>query len=76
MSVMPPSKYDQDWEFTAGDSGHTEDYIDFYKEYSLTLTQKKKIMNMVIEGFNDLIKEEIDLNELYRIWDRINNSFM
>lgn len=69
--VLPPGKYDQDWEFTAGDSCHTEDYIDFYCESSLTIRQKSDMMNMIIQGFNDLIAEEMDMNSLDKIWNRI-----
>ena len=69
--VMPPDKYDQDWEFTAGDSEHTEDYINFYEKYSLSSFQKIEILNMIIQGLNDLIEENIDSNVLYRIWIRI-----
>lgn len=74
--VMPPDKYDQDWEFTAGDSKHTEDYIDFYHKYSLTLFQKSDMINMIIQGFDDLIEEELDLDSLNRIWDRIKDILL
>lgn len=69
--VMPPGEYDQDWEFTAGDSKHTEDYIDFYHEFPLTPQQKTAMINMIIEGFEDLIWEQIDQDILNKIWDRI-----
>lgn len=69
--VMPPGKYDQDWCFTAGDSAHTEDYIDFYNEYSLTPLQKTELLNMIIQGFDDLITDEVDCNSLNRIWNKI-----
>lgn len=69
--VMPPGSYDQDWEFTAGDADHTEDYIGFYNEYPLTPRQKTVMINMIIQGFDDLIAQEPDLYLLHKIWDRI-----
>lgn len=69
--VMPPDKYDQDWEFTAGDSKHTEDYIDFYNKHPLSFRQKREMIHMIIQGFDDLIAEGLDRDSLNKIWDRI-----
>lgn len=69
--VLPPGKYDQDWEFTAGDSAHTEDYIDFYNENLLTMHQKLSMVHMIIQGFDDLIIEGLNADSLCRIWKRI-----
>lgn len=69
--VLPPDKYDQDWEFTAGNSKHTEDYIDFYNENLLTMSQKLSMVNMIIQGFDDLIIEGLDTDSLHRIWKKI-----
>ena len=69
--VMLPDSYEQDWEFTAGNSKHTEDYIDFYNEYPLTLRQKSDMINMILQGFNDLIEEGLDMESIDQIWDRI-----
>ena len=69
--IMTPGPFDQDWKFTAGDSEHTEEYIDFYNEYSLTSDQKSEMINMIIQGFDDLIAEGLDQDSLNRIWKRI-----
>ena len=69
--IMPPGQYDQDWRFTAGDSEHTENYIDFYNEYSLTPEQKSEMINMIIQGFDDLIAEGHEPVFLNRIWGKI-----
>lgn len=69
--VLPPDPYDQDWEFTAGAAEHTEDYIDFYHDFPLTFHQKYEMINMIIQGFNDLIAEGLDTVSLNRIWEKI-----
>lgn len=74
--VMPPDPYEQDWEFTAGDAEYTEDYIDFYREYPLTYRQKSEMINMIIQGFDDLIQEGLDSDSLDRIWDRIKSILL
>lgn len=69
--VIPPDKFDQDWRFTAGDSENTENYIDFYHKNILSVHQKKEMMNMIIQGFDDLIAEGRESVLLEQIWNKI-----
>ena len=54
FGILPPDKYDQDWEFTAGDSSKTEEYIEFYDNENLSVNQKDIIMNMIIQGLDGI----------------------
>ena len=69
--VIPPDKFDQDWRFTAGDSENTENYIDFYHKNILSVHQKKEMMNMIIQGFDDLIAEGRESVLLDQSWNKI-----
>ena len=69
--VISPDKFDQDWRFTAGDSENTENYIDFYHKNILSVHQKKEMMNMIIQGFDDLIAEGRESVLLEQIWNKI-----
>lgn len=72
FGIMPPTELDQDWEFTCGDPLQTEEYISFYYEYAHSLRddQKDVVINMIIQGFEDLFPE---LSQVKRdgIWKEI-----
>ena len=75
FGILPPDKYDQDWEWTAGRWEQTSDYITFYHEffYKLDDYQKYCTINMIIQGFDDMFIECPDIDSIYRekIWSRI-----
>ncbi len=74
--VIPPDKFHQDWRFTAGDSENTENYIDFYHKNILSVHQKKEMMNMIIQGFDDLIAQGRESVLLDPIWNKIQTIFV
>lgn len=75
FGIMPPAIHDQDWEWTAGSWEQTSDYIAFYNEnfYRLDDYQKYCIINMIIQGFDDMFMECLNIDITYRekIWNRI-----
>lgn len=75
FGILPPSGDGQDWELTAGTWEQTSDYITFYHEYSYSLDdyQKECIINMIIQGFDDMFMECFDVDPTYRekIWSKI-----
>ncbi len=77
FGIMPPTKYDQDWEWTCGKSSQTEGYIAFYHEYfdSMTDEQKYSVINMIIQGFDDMLcaPSDVDSVQMAAIWSEIEN---
>ncbi len=77
FGILPPTKYDQDWKWTCGKSFQTEEYIDFYHEYfdSLTNDQKDTVINMIIQGFDDMLCPLSDVvsSQLDVVWSKIEN---
>lgn len=75
FGILPPSGDGQDWELTAGTWEQTSDYINFYHEYIYRLDdyQKYCMINMIIQGFDDMFMECLDVDPIYRekIWSRI-----
>ena len=75
FGILPPGEHDQDWEWTAGKWEQTPDYIVFYNKYLHRLDdyQKYCIINMIIQGFDDMLMECLNIDITYRekIWSRI-----
>ena len=74
FGILPPTKYEQDWQWTCGKSYQTDGYISFYHEYSNSMTddQKYLVINIIIQGFEDILSEsdsEEEKNDL--IWNEI-----
>lgn len=74
FGILPPTKYEQDWQWTCGKSYQTGGYISFYHEYSNSMTddQKYLVINIIIQGFEDILSEsdsEEEKNDL--IWNEI-----
>ena len=72
FGIMPPTESEQDWEYTCGDASQTEDYILFYNENLPILDdeQKETLVNMMIQGFEDLYSN-LDQTKKDRIWSDI-----
>ena len=75
FGILPPDKYDQDWQWTCGKWEQTEDYITFYNDYFLLLNhhQKHDLINMIIQGFDEMFIECLDVDSTYRetVWNKI-----
>lgn len=77
FGILPPTKDDQDWQWTCGDSSKTEGYISFYHEYcdSMLDDQKDIIINMIIQGFDDKLGHisDVDSHDTENLWKHIEN---
>ena len=77
FGILPPTKYDQDWQWTCGDTSQTEDYISFYQEFydSMLDDQKDVIINMIIQGFDDKLCQTSDVthHDIKKLWNKIEN---
>lgn len=75
FGILPPKKDDQDWMWTAGKWEQTSDYMKFYNENFRWLDdyQKDCLINMIIQGFDDMFMECVDVEPTYieQIWSGI-----
>lgn len=75
FGILPPDKYTQDWQWECGKWEQTEDYISFYNDHvaSLNSSQKYDLINMIIQGFDDMFIECLNIDTAYRekIWSKI-----
>lgn len=70
--VRLPLQNDQDWEMCAGDYKHTNDYIEFYNVYSISMDklQKELLINMIVQGIEDLMNYSQDKAYIDMLWDK------
>ncbi len=68
--VRYPLGNDQDWEFCAGESSRTGDYIAFYRKYAAEMRDRDRhlLINMIVQGIEDLIAASADQAEIERLW--------
>ena len=74
FGIIPPTKYDQDWQWTCGNPSQTEGYISFYHDYadSMSDDQKSVVINMIIQGYEDILRQNTSVDTA-DIWDKIEN---
>ena len=70
--VRPPQPAEQDWEWCAGECSHTGEYLTFYEEYAAVLDSRQKylLINLIVQGIEDLMEQEADPGQTDRLWCR------
>ena len=78
FGIIPPTPYEQDWQWTCGNPSQTEGYIAFYHEHSDSMLddQKSVVVNMIIQGYEDILKETANKSanisaDTSDIWEKI-----
>lgn len=67
--LLPFDNLVQDWDIEMADSSRINEFIDFYKNNSLSLEEKKGLMSLIIASFDDYLNEiETDSSD---IWDQV-----
>jgi hypothetical protein len=69
LNLPSPSEYEQDWEYVVSNPERIDEFIDFYKNNSLSDEEKFALMIIIISSYNDLLENEKNNKNQ---WDRIN----
>ncbi len=69
LDLPSPDEYEQDWEYVVANTERIDEFIDFYKNNSLSNEEKFALMIIIISSYNDLLEKERNIRTQ---WDRIN----
>lgn len=57
LNLKRGDRYSQDWEYEVADSNRIKDFIDYYESNELDSVEKKILIKLILESYNDYVGE-------------------